>query len=233
MSSENKRPRDRESLPKIDQGLGLRWVKPPRQDRSRGTQDRLIDAAERLLARGRSWDEITVAELVKEAGASVGAFYNRFRDKDALLHVLQIELNKEGEATALQAASLGAAVAIPFDALIRAFVTLAVSAYRQQFGLRRALLVQMCHEEQFRDRAIELSKLTCEGLTNVLAARYPNNERAKLQIVVDVAHRIVYGLLDQNLLFNDRATGHVIEDSVLTDELTAAVLGYIQHRVAA
>ena len=28
-----------------------------------------------------------MAELVAEADASVGAFYNRFRDKDALLHV--------------------------------------------------------------------------------------------------------------------------------------------------
>src|SRR5436190_18883369 len=116
MSSENKTPRDRQSLPRVDQEVSLRWVKPGRQERSRDTQDRLIEAAERLLARGRSWADITVAELVKEAGASVGAFYNRFRDKDALLHVLQIELNRQGEATAAQAQALGAAVGVPFDA---------------------------------------------------------------------------------------------------------------------
>lgn len=227
MSSENKDTRTGLG----DQPVSLRWVKPPRQDRSRDTQDRLIEAAERLLARNRSWAEITIAELVKEAGTSVGAFYNRFRDKDALLHVLQIELNKEGEATAAQARALGAARDVALPALIRAFVSLAVTAYRQQWGLRRALLVQMCSEQQFRDRAIELTRLTCDGLTTLLAARYPKRDRERLRVVVEVAHRMVYGLLDQNLLFDDRATGRVIEDGVLVDELTTAVLVYIEHRV--
>ncbi|MBA3503665.1 MAG: TetR/AcrR family transcriptional regulator [Myxococcota bacterium] len=227
MSSENRAPKDRHG----DQGLGLRWVKPPRQDRSKDTQDRLIDAAERLLSRGRSWASISVAGLVKEAGTSVGAFYNRFRDKDALLHVLQIQLHEEGEATAAQASALGGAVTVPFEALIRAFVSLAVGTYRAQWGLRRALLGQMMVDEQFRDRAIELAQKTCEGMTNVLVARFPKQERAKLATFVDVAHRMVYGLLDQNLLFGDRATGRMLDDDTLTDELSAAVLAYLQHRV--
>lgn len=233
MSSENKTPGERKSLPRMDQGVSLQWVRPARQDRSRDTQERLIEAAERLLARGRSWADISVAELVKEAGASVGAFYNRFRDKDALLHVLQIQLNKEGEDVAAQARAVGTAVTIPFEVMIRAFVTLAVTAYREQWGLRRALMVQMCSDKAFRERAIELTDLTCETLTGVLAARYPHNEPDKLRTVVDVAHRMVYGLLDQNLMFSDRATNRVIDDPLLIEELTAAIVIYIRHRVEA
>ena len=63
-----------------------------------------VEAAQRLLARGKSFADISVAELAKEASSSVGAFYSRFRDKDALLHVLQIELNREGSATAAETA---------------------------------------------------------------------------------------------------------------------------------
>src|SRR3954471_20276210 len=103
-----------------DSGLSLQWVKPPRQERSRDNHDRLIEAAERLVSRGRAWSDIGVVELVKEAGTSVGAFYNRFRDKDALLHILQISLYQEGEATAVDANAL-AALDVPLDSLIRAF----------------------------------------------------------------------------------------------------------------
>lgn len=208
-------------------------MKPARQDRSRGTHDRIIEAAERLLGRERSWADITVAELVKEAGTSVGAFYNRFPDKDALLHFLQIELYKEGEATAANAEALGAAVHIPLDALVRAFVALAVTAYRQQHGLRRALLVQMCNEKQFRERAVELSRLTCEGLTSVMLARYPAHDRATLRTTIDVAHRIVYGTLDQNLMFGDAPTDHVLADSTLVEELALAVQAYLERRLTA
>lgn len=64
-----------------------RAFRAPRQERSRRTLDRILDAAERLLAE-RSFEEITVAEIVREADSSVGAFYARFSDKESLLPAL-------------------------------------------------------------------------------------------------------------------------------------------------
>ena len=211
--------------------LELRWIKPPHQERSRDTQARIVDAARRMLAKGHSFHEISVAALAREADASVGAFYNRFRDKDALLHVLQIELCAEGEATA-------AAVLVPErwkgvaqELLIRAFVALAVASYRQQRGLRRALLVAMCNDKKFRDRSVALTKLTCEGLTAVLAARNPRTKRSTIRTAIDVCHRIVYGVLDQELLFaDDSPTGHALTDKQLVEELGDACIAYLAPR---
>src|SRR5512135_2632828 len=121
----------------------LQWVKPPRQDRSRDTQGRIVEAAHRMMERGKAFQEIGVAELAKEAHSSVGAFYSRFRDKDALLRVLQAELNKEGFATAEQTFAIAGSAPVELEVLVRGFVALAVSAYRDQHGLRRALLVEM------------------------------------------------------------------------------------------
>lgn len=208
----------------------LQWAKPPKQERSQNTHDRLIEAAERLVSRGRAWSEIGVQELVKEAGTSVGAFYNRFRDKDALLHILQISLYEEGALTAAQAHQL-AALDVPLDALVRAFVSLAVSVYRQQHGLRRALLLEMFTNKQLRDRAVALSKLTCEGLVAVLQQRYPATDQATLRTAVDVAHRIVYGTLDQNLMYEDAPADHVLADSTMVEELGAAVHAYLERRL--
>lgn len=211
--------------------LDLRWIKPPHQDRSRDTQARIVDAARRLLEKGQSFHEISVSALAREADASVGAFYNRFRDKDALLHVLQIELCREGEATAAAVLVPERWTGVPLEPLIRAFVGLSVASCRQQAGLRRALLVAMCNDHAFRDRSIALSKLTCEGLSRVLFARNPGSKRALIRLAVDVCHRIVYGVLDQDLLFaDDPPTGHPLTDKQLITELGDACIAYLTPR---
>ena len=62
----------------------LVWVRPPQQARSQLTLSRILDATEAILAE-KSWEDAGVAEIARRAGSSVGAFYSRFRDKDALL----------------------------------------------------------------------------------------------------------------------------------------------------
>jgi AcrR family transcriptional regulator len=211
----------------------LQWVKPPRQDRSRDTQLRYVEAVQRLLARGLSFTEISVAMLAKEASSSVGAFYSRFRDKDALLHVLQIELNREGSATAAETMRAGKAAQLPLEVMIRGFVTVAVGYYKQQAGLRRALLVEMCSNGELRARATELSRETVAGLITLLADKFPH-AKVRLADVVDIAHRMVYGVLDQALLFSDGSpTGYLLSHQTLIDELTTGVHAYVTARLAA
>ena len=56
----------------------------PQQLRSRQTLDRLLDAAEAVI-REEGISELTVAKVVKRGQSSVGAFYRRFPDREALL----------------------------------------------------------------------------------------------------------------------------------------------------
>ncbi len=62
----------------------LSAVRPPRQQRSQQTLDRILDASERLLLE-REFDRVSIAEIVRASRTSVGSFYNRFRDKQSLL----------------------------------------------------------------------------------------------------------------------------------------------------
>jgi len=75
-----------------------RWAEPPAQRRSRRTFYKFLDAAEALLGE-RPWHEVSVQDIVRSAEASVGAFYNRFTDKAALLHCLDDRLAEECERT--------------------------------------------------------------------------------------------------------------------------------------
>ena len=67
----------------------------PRQERSRETLTRLLDAAEALLDE-RPLEEITVADVVERADSSVGSFYARFPSKEALVVALLERYHDEG-----------------------------------------------------------------------------------------------------------------------------------------
>lgn len=69
-----------------------------KQRRSQKTFDALISAAFKLLEE-REFGEISVADLVREAGYSVGAFYARFKSKDELLEAMVLR-HIEGRRTA-------------------------------------------------------------------------------------------------------------------------------------
>lgn len=60
-------------------------VTAPQQHRSAQTQKRILDVVEKHLL-GGTFDDITVQDLVSEAGSSVGAFYGRFANKAAAMY---------------------------------------------------------------------------------------------------------------------------------------------------
>jgi AcrR family transcriptional regulator len=76
----------------------LEWVRPPQQKRSHETMARILDAAEVLVAQ-RGFERASVAEICERAESSVGAFYARFPDKEALRRQLQQRFLDEGLAT--------------------------------------------------------------------------------------------------------------------------------------
>lgn len=62
-------------------------LQPAKQERSQKTQERILRATERLL-KNESFESISVRRIVNDARTTIGSFYARFRDKDALLPVL-------------------------------------------------------------------------------------------------------------------------------------------------
>lgn len=64
----------------------------PRQERSRLSRERILDAAERVLADGKA-TEFTLLDVSRASGISIGGIYRRFADKDDLVVALQERLN--------------------------------------------------------------------------------------------------------------------------------------------
>ena len=66
----------------------LRSVALPKQARSEQTLRRLLDAAEELI-QAKGLAGVSIPDIVRRAGSSVGGFYARFRDKHELLRALE------------------------------------------------------------------------------------------------------------------------------------------------
>ena len=85
-----------------------------KQARSQQTQRKIILALYELL-QNKYFEHISIAELAKFAGVSVGTFYRRFKDKDALLPMLYQEFGSHlkcwvDEVSATRHEEIGSAV---------------------------------------------------------------------------------------------------------------------------
>ncbi|MGK3202376.1 TetR/AcrR family transcriptional regulator [Amycolatopsis sp. MEPSY49] len=101
--------------------------RPPQQARSRESLQKVLAAAEHVLAE-RGVDEFTVGAVAERAGLSVGAIYRRFSGKDQLLYAVKDELLGQleagvGEALRSAAPELREVVEAFTTALARTFAT--------------------------------------------------------------------------------------------------------------
>jgi len=115
-------------------------VRPPRQARSRATLERVLDAAEYLLA-NRTLEEITLSDILRRSRVSVGAFYARFENKETLVPCLYERYDRrisDASARVLDPARwTGRPLCERVDALFRYVVTI----FRRERGLLRALIL--------------------------------------------------------------------------------------------
>jgi AcrR family transcriptional regulator len=110
-------------------------VRVPQQARSQRTRERLLAAAEALLA-GREYGEVSVDDIVDRAHSSVGAFYKHFPGKREMLPLLLQRLEAQGSA------QLAALLQDPRHAraALRPRLAALLGAIAAQYLLRRRLL---------------------------------------------------------------------------------------------
>jgi AcrR family transcriptional regulator len=205
----------------------LRWVRPPQQARSQETLERLLDAAEHLVAE-KGFEDTPVAEVARRAGSSVGAFYARFQDKDALLHALYERYYEQAIATADAALEPARWEGAQIPEILAAVVRFLVSIYREQAGLIRAFVVRNHSDAEFQARRERLSHYVNEGLSALLLARraeiaHPQPERAAA-----FGLTLVFSTLESAMLFGElRSASLTLSDDDLAAELTRAFLAYL------
>jgi AcrR family transcriptional regulator len=205
----------------------LRWVRPPRQARSQETLDRLLDAAEQLVAE-KGFEDATLAELVRRAGSSVGAFYARFRDKDGLLYALYERYLEQAIATADVALDPRRWEGASIPAIVRAVVPFLVSVYRERAGLIRAFVLRNHVDAEFRARQERLSHHVNAGLSRLLVARAAEIRHPDPARAASFGLTMTVNTIESAVLFGElRSSVLTLSDEELAAELIRAFLAYL------
>jgi len=116
-----------------------RWrASAPAQQRGRETQERFARAAEELLLT-RTFEDISVQDIVRGAGRPIGSFYARFASKEALLPFLYARYHDGLETRFERRLGREASVTRSLDDAIRRIVDFFVDAYAERRELIRTL----------------------------------------------------------------------------------------------
>jgi len=200
----------------------------PLQERSRRTLARLLDATEALLV-DRRFEEIRIEEIVRRARTSVGAFYARFRDKDALLPALYERYDEELgrrmralERRSGDAGRLEGAAAWIVRELLRLF--------RERTNLMRALaLYARAHAEAIGTEARVRRERQVTVFREALLAHRARIAHPDPQRAVELALFFAASALRERVLFADstHAASTRLTDSELVRETTRMLVGYL------
>ncbi len=208
------------------------WVRAPRQARSQATLERFLDATRALLEE-RTFEEITVADIVKRAERTVGSFYARFDDKHAVLFVLVDRMHE-------RARDLTRAFCDPVrweDATLADFVEesvrMNVMAYRKAGPLFRAALQMCATDERFRRRRMETMRVSAEAQKEFILSRAHELDAPDPARASDAVFELVSATLDHELLFGRFTTTRLETDQELVEELTDRCLHILRVRVPA
>lgn len=207
-----------------------RLVQPAKQDRSRETQDRILRATERLLRR-ESFEAITVRRIVDEASTSIGSFYARFRDKDALLPVLFGEYETRLERR-LRDLRRSTAAASSLDDVAEHIVRHFVRMYGEIPNLGRALYEYATRSPEATESATRAKRRYAEyAFVHEALLRFRTEirhadparatELAVYFMVVACRNRLFYPLAPQTRMMK-------LGKRELSDELVRMITGYLR-----
>ena len=203
--------------------------RPPRQTRSQATLDRILDAAERVFEE-KSFSEATVAEIMSRAGVTVGAFYRRFPDKNALLHHLDQRffntVNERGDVLLDPERWRGASIA----AILAEFAQAAVELYAANRGIARSLFLRARLDPVVQTTAQQINARFIEGLRELLLdpERLPQITHPQPERAVALGFMLFVGGLREATVFGEVWPNHEqIVGEKLPEEMARLFRSYL------
>jgi AcrR family transcriptional regulator len=194
-------------------------VRPPAQARSRQSLDRMLEAAEMLIAR-HGVATLTIADVVRQAKSSNGAFYARFADKDALVREVQDRFLRRVEAQTLTALATVEASTVDAETAARAMTRLISLVFREHGALIGAFVRGSGRDDVLLRRAAGAQRRLADGVIALLKGRCNRSETA-----AEIAFRFVVATFEQYVSV-DEATRWA-DWATVADELEDAVVAYL------
>ncbi|MGV9802021.1 TetR/AcrR family transcriptional regulator [Mycobacterium sp. NPDC003449] len=181
--------------------------RPAQQERSRITQRKILTAARQALVEG-GWEGLAVARVAAAAGVSVGSVYERFTDKDGLIHAVQHDLLDEVDTDMRDAFARLAdrADTRPAELVADAVHALALQVTRHG-AVMGPLILRAAADPSLRERGNATSALAEELFTSLILDRAGQLACFSPEAAVPLAFRAVFSTVMWQVIFGPDAAG--------------------------
>jgi AcrR family transcriptional regulator len=160
-----------------------------KQKRGQKTYDALIATGFRLLAQ-REFEAITIAELARAAGYSVGAFYARFKSKDEFFDALIAHHLAERTRTREQLFATS-----PDETWINDVIAESVNYYWKRRRFWRAALIRSINDSEFwqpiREQGNRFASSFIERISKEAHRPLTNEEEMNVRFAIQLALGII------------------------------------------
>lgn len=177
----------------------------PKQSRSQQTLDRILQSSTALIAE-QSYDDVTITDIAARSQISVGGFYSRFRNKEALLSVLAENLAHETQ-TRISSAMSSDWAAKSLAELLNFIVTNNVELYEKYRGvlavihLRTRVLLNRTDDNKRRDYNQKL----VSQLESLLLMKRDQILHRHPRVAIRTSIACMTSMLRDAIVFNDRS----------------------------
>lgn len=206
----------------------LPGILPTQQRRSQETTVALLEAAAAML-RERSLDELSIEDLCRRVGVTIGAFYGRFESKDAFFSALMSLAARKALAAVRAAVADDDNVGTDLQEACRRVVEVAVEVVRRNVGVVRAASQ---YESVFPERwgTIRATGSAMADLaTPLLLARMDRGRIEAKTRSIGFAFQMMFGTLLNAVLHKPKLVS--VDEPEMVDRLALTMFLQLQHEV--
>jgi AcrR family transcriptional regulator len=206
----------------------LPGILPTQQRRSQETTVALLEAAAVML-RERSLDELSIEDLCRRVGVTIGAFYGRFESKDAFFSALMSLAARKALAAVRGAVADDNNVDTGLQEACRRVVEVAVDVVRRNVGVVRAASQ---YESVFPERwgTIRATGSAMADLaTPLLLARMGRGRIEAKTRSIGFAFQMMFGTLLNAVLHKPKLVS--VDEPEMVDRLALTMFLQLQHEV--
>lgn len=210
-----------------------RGVRAPRQSRGHESLERLLEAGAAVIAE-QGFGALTVGDVVRRARSSVGVFYARFADKEALLRCLHERFCAQALGSFETAFAPARWEGQSAEAIVRAAVAGLLAVERGQAGLVRAFVLAAGSDPSYAERAARVGEQVGARLRALLLARRAELAHPEPGAAIDFALWLTLAHLDQRAVYGSVATGTSrLSHAARTAAMADVILAYLGIRSTA
>ncbi|MBX3644044.1 MAG: TetR/AcrR family transcriptional regulator [Rubrivivax sp.] len=206
-------------------GKTSKGVRAAKQSRSLLKHQALLQAGRRLLDT-HDLSTLSVAQLTRDAGMSVGSFYSRFEDKDAwfaeLLRVTGEQALQDTQALLVSARFTRAGNARKVAQIVRHLVHI----HREHRGIFRAAHSDPARSRLYWPQLHAYGRQLGDAVYLALAAHLQQVPAAQRRLRVGIALQLVFGTLVNAVLHNPGPIG--LHDKRMETELSRVFLATVR-----